>query len=278
MLSAHTSEGARATLDALAAGAVDFVTKPDGEVTVNLAAIKGELIEKLLEAAGARVRAPTARDAAPDSEPPTTTRLRAAARAMPKGMRMVVIAASTGGPAALSRLLPRLTIDSNAAVLIVQHMPETYTKALARQIDEGTDFSVTEVDQNQRIEGGAAYVAKGDHHLTVNGDRLLLNRDPPEHGVRPAADVTFKSAARYYGSRAIGVVLTGMGRDGALGLAAIKAAGGHTIAQDITAAIGICVAVEDYLLSIGASVLALVTLRVVHSIETRLKREAKNHT
>lgn len=232
MLSAHTREGAQATLAALAAGAVDFVTKPDGEVSANLSSIKAELVDKLIAASGARVERPSTVEPAPDSGPPTTSRVLAAARAMPGGQRLVVIAASTGGPSALSRLLPRFEVGPKVAVLVVQHMPGTFTKALAEQIDEKTDFLVREAVAGEELRGGRAYVAKGDYHLIVRGDSLDLTLDPPQHGVRPAADTTMKAAAQSHGSRAIGVVLTGMGRDGALGLAAIKAAGGHTIAQD----------------------------------------------
>jgi two-component system chemotaxis response regulator CheB len=232
MLSAHTHEGAQATLAALAAGAVDFVAKPDGEVSANLSSIKAELVDKLLAASGARVERLATAELPPDSAPPTTSRVLAAARAMPNGQRLVVIAASTGGPSALARLLPRLEVGPNVAVLVVQHMPRTFTKALADQINEKTDYPVREVEAGEQLVSGRAYVAKGDYHLLLSGNTLELTQDPPLHGVRPAADPTMKAAAKTHGSRTIGVVLTGMGTDGALGLAAIKAAGGHTIAQD----------------------------------------------
>lgn len=231
MLSAHTTEGATATLQALAAGAVDFVTKPDGEVSVQLGSVKQELVEKLLTAAGANLGGTLRHNTSPET-PPVSARFQQAARAMPHGLRVVAIAASTGGPAALHRLLPQLELRSDATLLVVQHLPEGYTTQLARQLAEVTRYPVVEVQHGDPIEGGTAYVARGGAHLLVRGDELVLSQEAAQHGVRPAADRLFVTVAATYGRRAIGVVLTGMGRDGALGLAAIKAAGGVTLAQD----------------------------------------------
>ncbi|MEB2312795.1 MAG: chemotaxis-specific protein-glutamate methyltransferase CheB [Sorangiineae bacterium] len=231
MLSAHTSDGATATVEALAAGAVDFVEKPDGEVSANLSSIKEALLAKLALAAGARVLpAPTAASAGPPSEP-ASKRLRAAPRAMPPGLRLVVIASSTGGPAALVRVLPRLELRG-AALVIVQHMPAGYTAALAEQLAEKARFPVREARAGDALEPGRALVAPGDRHLVIErSGRISLSDSPLVHGVRPAADVTLKGAALAFGARAVGVVLTGMGRDGALGLAAMRAAGARTVAQ-----------------------------------------------
>ena len=232
MLSAHTKEGAAETVEALAAGAVDFVQKPDGEVSPNLAAIKDDLIAKLTSAAGANLRVVSPSVSASDSTPARAAAPRSAPKSMPPGLRVVVIASSTGGPAALTRLIPELDAP-DAAVLVVQHMPEGFTGALAEQLDERTELVVREARGGESIEGGHVFVAAGGRHLTVDrGGRLVLTDAPPVHGVRPAADVTFKSIAQGFGARTVGVVLTGMGRDGAVGLAAVKAAGGRTIAQD----------------------------------------------
>jgi two-component system, chemotaxis family, protein-glutamate methylesterase/glutaminase len=227
MLSAHTKEGATATVEALAAGAVDFVAKPDGEVSANLTLIRDALVEKLLSAAGARVQTGPA-------EPPTARRApRAATRPMPAGLRVVVIASSTGGPAALVRVLPSLRLGASAALIIVQHMPAGFTAALAEQLTERAGFELKEAAAGDRIEAGKGLVAPGGSHLLVDrSGAVALSDAPPVHGVRPAADVTLKSVAQAYGPRAVGVVMTGMGRDGALGLAALKAAGGRTFAQD----------------------------------------------
>jgi two-component system chemotaxis response regulator CheB len=236
MLSAHTREGASATVEALAAGAVDFVAKPDGEVTANLTAIRDALVDKLASAAGARVFATAAE---PHSLPtssvdPVSPRRtpRSQPKPMPAGLRVVVVASSTGGPAALVRVLPRLRL-ANTALVVVQHMPAGFTAALADQLAERAGFAVREAAAGDRIEAGKALVAPGGSHMLIDrSGSVALSESPPVHGVRPAADVTLKSVAQSFGPRAVGVVLTGMGRDGALGLAAIKAAGGRTIAQD----------------------------------------------
>ena len=231
MLSAHTTEGAEETLAALAAGAVDFVTKPDGEVSVNLGTVKEALTSKLLANAGVNVRG-LAADTGAAEEQSSPVRLRALARPLPVGRKVLAIGASTGGPAALARLLPRLLVDKQLGVVIVQHLPPGYTKALARQLAELTQYPVTEAQPDERFEPGQAYVAQGGFHLRLGAGHFQLDQSAPEHGVRPAVDPLFRSVAQQYGARAIGVLLTGMGRDGALGMAAIKAAGGATLAQD----------------------------------------------
>ncbi len=235
MLSAHTSEGARETVEALAAGAVDFVTKPQGEVSANLSDVRDELVSKLLAAAGANLRFARAEPSSvPSSRSPRSSRsLGSAPRNMPPGTRVVAIASSTGGPAALVRVLPTLRLGEHGALVIVQHMPAGYTQPLADQLSEVAAVPVREARPGDRIEARVALVAPGGSHLTVDRTGCVaLTETPPVHGVRPAADVTFQSIAQGYGGRAVGVVLTGMGRDGALGLAAIKAAGGRTVAQD----------------------------------------------
>jgi len=231
MLSAHTTEGAEETLAALAAGAVDFVTKPDGEVSVNLGSVKEALTSKLIANAGVNVRGLAAESPAAE-EQASSKRLRALSHALPVGRKVLAIGASTGGPAALARLLPRLLVDKHLGVVIVQHLPPGYTKALARQLAELTNYPVTEAQPDERFEPGQAYVAQGGFHLRLAAGHFQLDQSAPEHGVRPAVDPLFQSVAQQYGVRVIGVLLTGMGRDGALGMAAIKAAGGVTLAQD----------------------------------------------
>ena len=230
MLSAHTTAGARETVQALRAGAVDFVAKPAGEVSPNLALVRDELVRKLLAAAGSNLRAPVPashpRSAGLDAIPRTV-------RVVPAGLRLIVVASSTGGPAALSRVVPKLRIGTRAAVILVQHMPAGFTAALAEQLAEHSELPVREARAGDPIEPGVVLVAPGDRHLVVErAGRVALADTAPVHGVRPAADVTLSSAVQAFGARVIGVVLTGMGRDGATGLAAVKAAGGRTLAQD----------------------------------------------
>lgn len=234
MLSAHTREGAAATVQALAAGAVDFVEKPDGEVSANLNAIRDVLIEKLLAAAGANVLGSMTTSESTVGETTMSRRgPRSTPKPMPAGLRLVVVASSTGGPAALVRVLPEIQLADKAALVVVQHMSPGFTAALAEQLAETIKRPVREATNGDKLGSGAVLVAAGGSHLTVERDGTVrLNDSPPVHGVRPAADVTLKSAAQVYGARTVGVVLTGMGRDGALGLAAVKAAGGRTLAQD----------------------------------------------
>jgi two-component system chemotaxis response regulator CheB len=148
--------------------------------------------------------------------------------------RVVVIGASTGGPAALDVVARALPHGAAYGVVIVQHMATSaLTAALAARLDAHGGFRVREAETGDRPRPGVALIAPGGKHLSfVAGGAVRLTDDPPVHGVRPAVDVAMKSAASCFGARLVGVVLTGMGRDGALGLAAIKAAGGRTIAQD----------------------------------------------
>ncbi len=150
---------------------------------------------------------------------------------LPSGLRVIVIASSTGGPAALAQVVPALDL-TRSALLVVQHMAGGFTRALAEQLSRAAPFSVQEAQGGEELREGLCLVAAGDSHLQVErGGLVRLTLSPPVHGVRPAADVTLRSVAAVYGARAIGVVLTGMGRDGALGLAAVKAAGGRSLAQ-----------------------------------------------
>jgi two-component system, chemotaxis family, protein-glutamate methylesterase/glutaminase len=228
MLSAHTRQGAAETVAALAAGAVDFVTKPQGEVSTDLSAIRGELCEKLLAAAEAR---PNAMARVSRARVPTVSS--APTPLLGPGLKVVVIACSTGGPSALLELLPELEPGPDGTIIVVQHLPTGYTAPLAAQLAERTPYPVEEARAGEELRSRSALVAPGGRHLELQaGARVALTDAPPVHGVRPAADVTLKSASQHFGARTIGVVLTGMGRDGAVGLAAVKAAGGRTLAQD----------------------------------------------
>jgi two-component system, chemotaxis family, protein-glutamate methylesterase/glutaminase len=226
MLSAHTVEGARETFDALAAGAVDFLTKPSGEVSADLERLAPRLIAKLLEAAQAAPR--------PAPPPPPRPRSMTPGATWPgTGPRVVVIGISTGGPAALSQLLPQLPGDLGLALLVVQHMPAQFTQTLAERLDAQCAIEVREAREGDRPRQALALIAPGDHHLDVgDAGKLHVVNGPEVNNCRPSVDVTMKSAARVFGRRSVGLLMTGMGRDGAEGMAAIKAAGGVTLAQD----------------------------------------------
>jgi two-component system, chemotaxis family, protein-glutamate methylesterase/glutaminase len=228
MFSAHTRQGAKETLDALAAGAVDFVTKPAGEVSVDLSKIAEELMRKLAAAAESRPRI----SAVP---PPRVAPAAARGLASIPGTlpRLCVIAVSTGGPAALTELVPALPADLRMAVVIVQHMPAHFTAALAERLDAASNVNVREAVAGDRPLPGEVLIAPGDRHVEFD-DRgaVVLTDGPLVNGCRPAADVTMTSAARVYGRRTIAVVMTGMGKDGAAGALAIKRVDGKTLAQD----------------------------------------------
>jgi two-component system, chemotaxis family, protein-glutamate methylesterase/glutaminase len=230
MFSAHTRQGAKETFDALAAGAVDFVTKPAGEVSVDLSKISDELMRKLLAAAASKPRA-----APPAAPPPRPSGSMSISRStLPGGLpRLCCIAISTGGPAALGELIPALSPDLRLAIVIVQHMPAGFTGPLAERLDGSSRVTVREAQAGDRPLAGSVLIAPGDRHLEFD-DRgmVVLSDGPPVNGCRPAADVTMLSAVKVYGRRTLGVVMTGMGKDGAAGALAIKRAEGKTCAQD----------------------------------------------
>ncbi len=229
MFSAHTKQGAKETFDALAAGAVDFVTKPAGEVSVDLSKIADELKSKLVAAAQARPRAAIA------TVPSRPSGNIAIPRSTLTGglPRLCVIAISTGGPAALSEVIPALPADLRVAIVVVQHMPAGFTAALAERLDAASRVSVREAQAGDRPLAGGVLIAPGDRHLEFDERGMVILTDGPQvNGCRPAADVTMMSAAKIYGRRTLGVVMTGMGKDGAAGALAIKKVEGKTAAQD----------------------------------------------
>ena len=241
MFSTLTERGAAATLDALASGASDFVTKPAnvGSVTKGMQAVRDELIPKVLQLCGRtapphQLPTPPARTAIGDrpvaAAPLPTRRLR------PGGtVTAVVVGVSTGGPNALAAIWPQLT-KLTVPVLIVQHMPPVFTTMLAKRLDALGTVPVTEAFDDAPIVAGSALLAPGGHHMVVasgaSGPVVRLNDDPPEHSCRPAVDVLFRSAAATFGAGTLALVLTGMGMDGAAGAAAIRDAGGSVIVQD----------------------------------------------
>jgi two-component system chemotaxis response regulator CheB len=227
MLSAHTRDGARETFEALTAGAVDFLTKPSGEVSADFQAIGPKLLEKLAACAGVTPRELKPVKARPPTVDPSLTTW------PPTGPKVVVIGVSTGGPSALTRVLPALPADIGVAVIVVQHMPAQFTTTLAERLNGLSAIEVREAQEGDKPRRGLALVAPGDRHLEFGDKGILVLSDGPEvNGCRPSVDVTMRSAAKIFGRRTIGVIMTGMGRDGAEGLAAVRAAGGRTLAQD----------------------------------------------
>jgi two-component system chemotaxis response regulator CheB len=228
MLSSLTTEGANETIQALTYGAVDFISKPTTKA--NIDAVMDEVIAKIKRAARARVYAAgPARAAAPSPARRSDKRT----RPLTSRDRVVIIGASTGGPRALSTVVPQLSADLNAAFVIVQHMPVGFTRSLAERLDSLSHLSVQEASPGDRLEVGRALVAPGGFHLTFNeAGQAVLNQNPTVHGVRPAIDVTMASLVQRFKDALVGVVLTGMGSDGSQGSQLIRAAGGYVIAED----------------------------------------------
>jgi len=247
MLSAHTYDGAKETVEALSAGAVDFITKPDGEVSMDLSSISAELVTKLRAASRShpQLSLPPQPAAKPRDANEVTQRMRVVVpdvAAAPRARQSfasaildpaVIIAISTGGPAALERVIPLLPDSFSHGVLIVQHMPGHFTRALAERLNQMSAVTVREARPSERLVGGVCLVAPGDHHVVFEKNGMIkLTQGPPVNGCRPSADVTLQSAAPVYGRKLKAVVMTGMGRDGALGASAVRAAGGKIFAQD----------------------------------------------
>ena len=218
MLSALTREGAIYTLKALDYGAVDYITKPSGNISLDLHTIKDEIISKIKMAASANL--------------PKLKIKPISIESCELGDNVVAIGASTGGPQALTYVLTSLP-QNIPPILIVQHMPEGFTKSFAERLDKLCKFKVKEAEEGDYISKDLVLIAPGGFHMAVSKTgRIRLDRTPPIHGVRPAVDPMMTSVARFYKSRAVGVILTGMGRDGAYGMKKIKEYGGVTIAQD----------------------------------------------
>jgi two-component system, chemotaxis family, protein-glutamate methylesterase/glutaminase len=233
MLSAHTREGGEHTLRALDYGAVDFVAKPSGTVSRDVDRVAERLIDALRAATQADLRNLPVR-VRPVPGPPLAAAVDTAAGG--PATACVVVAASTGGPRALVELFAGLRLPQEVAVLTVQHMPGGFTRSLAGRLNAAAHLAVAEGEQAGEVRGGRAYLAPGGFHMRVEGRppvaRLVLGRDASMWGVRPAADPLFATAVEAFGERVISVVLSGMGRDGALGTAAVVAAGGTALAQD----------------------------------------------
>jgi two-component system, chemotaxis family, protein-glutamate methylesterase/glutaminase len=230
VFSTHTREGAYSTFKALALGAIDFVAKPKDAAAGHLDPVAFQLIEKIKVAKRAR---------GPKSLPQMEMELPPAAKkharpALPPN-RVISIGISTGGPNALQFLLSQIPPDFPATFLIVQHMPEGFTDMFARRLDECCALDVQEAKSGDLLVAGRALVCPGNRHMMVRrmprGEMVVLSDSPAINGHRPSVDVLFHSVAQEFSLTAVGILMTGMGEDGAEGLGAIKSAGGVTIAQ-----------------------------------------------
>ncbi len=245
MFSTLTERGAAATLDALAAGATDYVAKPAraGSLGESLAMVAQELIPRIVSLAGGPRL--TARSAA---GPEVVGRPGAVPRPLPEVLpalrprqeapspRVAVLGSSTGGPEALARVLTGLSAPLSVPLVVVQHMPALFTAQLAVRLDRVGPSTVLEARGDEELLPGHVYLAPGGRHLelvaTARGARTRLHDEAPVHSCRPSVDVLFRSAAVAYGRSVLGVVLTGMGVDGRAGSEAVVAAGGAVVVQD----------------------------------------------
>jgi len=244
VMSAHAQKGAELTLAALEAGAVDFVLKPSNSLSGGIPAIARELIAKVRDAARI-VLQPSAGPGIPlegssggeAAAAPVSAPIAApAASSAVNGCDLVAIGTSTGGPVALKTVLTQLPGDFPVGILVVQHMPPVFTKAFADRLDQCCAVRVKEAENGDAVLPGRVLIAPGNWHMTVSRSgaesRVLLTQGDAVNGHRPSIDVLMRSVAREYSSRGVGVIMTGMGRDGAEGLRELRARGGYVIAQD----------------------------------------------
>ena len=256
MASTLTLQNASASLKALALGASDYVPKPTTTIAINgTDAFKREIVQKVKTLggivrdargqarpiiagsepapSGGPVSTAAPSPAAPHPAPPRAIALRRGIELPPA---VIAIGSSTGGPQALSALLDKLPTGLRLPILITQHMPPTFTTILARHLTKSSGIRAAEAVDGEPVEGGRIYVAPGDFHMIPVAEdgaiRLRLTQEAPENFCRPSVDPMFRAAARVWGGRAIGIILTGMGQDGLVGGQALIEAGGTLVAQD----------------------------------------------
>jgi two-component system chemotaxis response regulator CheB len=230
VFSSHSKQGAYATFKALALGAIDFVAKPENAAAGNLEAVASQLVEKIKVAkrAGGPKTLPKAQ-----SEVSKQSKKRSRPALPPT--RIIAIGISTGGPNALQYTLAQFPADFPAAFVVVQHMPEGFTEMFARRLDECCALDIQEARSGDLLIAGRVLICPGNRHILARrmprGEMVVLSDTAPINGHRPSADILFHSVAQEFGPTSVGLIMTGMGEDGAEGLGAIKAAGGLTIAQ-----------------------------------------------
>ena len=262
MLSSATTEGSELTLECLDNGAITFITKPSGSISLDIDKVKERLIDEIKGITSnirvnkssnihmrqiasnkeseienkindRRVNTHFSQRKEIDNSEKTSPMINN--KVIPKNKKIdaVVIGASTGGPKALQQVLTKLPANLNVPVFVVQHMPEGFTKVFAERLNKVCNLNVTEAEDGMSINRNTIYIAKGGSHMIIDSSiRVSLNKEPSIWGVRPAVDKLFESASKVYGGNLLSVVLTGMGKDGAEGSKRIKDCGGITISED----------------------------------------------
>jgi two-component system chemotaxis response regulator CheB len=272
MISSLTQKGAELALRALELGAVDYVAKPTIGLNEGIGALRGEIVAKVKMAAVARVR-PVSQDRPPAVKPMFGA-------GFSSSEKLIAIGASTGGVEALQVVLTTFPPDA-PAILITQHMPPVFTATFASRLNQFCAITVTEARDGERILPGHAYIAPGAHHLELarSGANYVcrLHDEAPVSGHRPSVDVLFRSVAHAAGANAVGIILTGMGKDGANGLLEMRNAGASTIGQNEATCVvyGMPKAAHD----IGATEIELpigkITNQVLHHCQAIAKREVR---
>lgn len=254
ILSSVAQKGAKVTMDALSLGASDFITKPSGSVSHDIHVVGEQLLEMIRGYGGTyrsrrglrTVEAPkdhAVRSAvapgepvSPQSPPAPVAAPRLTPKAAPGRLEVIAIGISTGGPNALRGVFADIDGDLGVPILVVQHMPAGFTEEFAASLDRVSPLEVKEAADGDVLVPNRVLIARGDHHMTVEKRKLAtvvrLNQDAPVNGHRPSADVLFRSVAKTFGGGALGVIMTGMGRDGAREIGGIYEAGGVTLGQD----------------------------------------------
>jgi two-component system chemotaxis response regulator CheB len=248
MVSSLTQEGAQVTFEALALGAFDYVPKPGGTVSASMAPVAQEMIRKIkaahssgslrkLTRARHRVEAPQRR-MSPGAARPAGSR--SPSNGLP-GFRAVALGISTGGPKTLFDVLPYLPEDLDAAIFLVQHMPPSFTSSFAQRIDSNCVLKCVEAKAGAVVEPGTIYLGRGGYHLTLfrklTGEIVIRTPQKPDHSFIPSVDVMMTSVLEVFGSGTVGVLMTGMGDDGADSMVKIRRTGGRTIAESEESAI-----------------------------------------
>lgn len=235
MLSSMTDRGAKETILALENGAIDFVKKPSGTISLDLAKVKQELLDKLEVAAQTKLTSAIVPVSRANATPPMGQRVLPNKNDKNRFNDIVAIGTSTGGPKALQQVLTKFPENFPAPILIVQHMPPPFTKSLATRLDSLCNIRVVEAQHSMLVQAGTAYIAPGDWHMTLQhheGEyRISLDQDSPCSGHRPSVDVMFRSLVNLKGVRRHVVLMTGMGRDGATAMQMLRKDQAFTIAE-----------------------------------------------
>ncbi|SKA86106.1 two-component system, chemotaxis family, response regulator CheB [Caloramator quimbayensis] len=240
MLSSLTFEGSKTTIEALYSGAFDFIQKPSGSISLDIEKVKNELCEKVRYAKHSKKRfekvsnlkTESKREDIVSNADVLTTRQRDISSIKTVKIDSVLLGASTGGPRVLYDIITKFPKDLGVPVLVVQHMPQGFTKAFAERLDKNSSLKVVEAKDGEQIQKNTVYIAPGGYHMLVRDGKIVLDLSPSIHGVRPAVDKLFISAGEYYKGNTLCSIFTGMGKDGAQGVKFIKSLGGYVISQD----------------------------------------------